>query len=146
MLASAAALLAAATLFASAAEACISCNYVPPVVHTPVYGAKHYNKTHAYTHTRKRRAAKKRAVKRRIIESVTRTESITSAKIEPETAPANTAAVNENSSIGVAKSEAAEVETPKPAKSEPAKREAKVETDCKKFFPSVGMTLTVPCE
>jgi hypothetical protein len=144
ILAGAAALLAAATLFASAAEACISCSYVPPVVHTPVYGAKPYHKPRVRTAVRKQRAAK-----RRIVESAPRVETVKTAKIAepaPEIAPAGTAAVNENSSIAVAKTEAAQIETGKPAKSEPAKRTASAKVDCKKFFPSVGMTLTVPCE
>jgi len=144
ILASAAALLAAATLFASAAQACISCSYVPPVVHTPVYGAKHCAKPRVRAAVRSHRAAK-----RRVVESVSKAKTVRSAKIAepaPETTPASTAAVNENSSIAVANTEAAQIETAKPAKSEPAKREAKAKTDCKKFFPSVGMTLTVPCE
>jgi hypothetical protein len=144
ILASTAALVAAATLFASAAQACISCSYVPPVVHTPVYGAKHCAKPRVYTAARKPRAAKAR-----IVESETKVKKVRSAKIaEPaaETAPASTAAVNENSSIAVANTEAAQVKIEEPAKSEPVKREAKAKVDCKKFFPSVGMTLTVPCE
>jgi len=143
ILASAAALLAAATLFASAAQACISCSYVPPVVHTPVYGAKHCAKPRVRAAVRTHRA-----VKRRVVESETRVKSVKAAIAEPapESTPASTAAVNENSSIAVANTKAAQIETAKPAKSEPVKREAKAKTDCKKFFPSVGMTLTVPCE
>jgi len=144
ILASAAALVAAATLFASAAQACISCSYVPPVVHTPVYGAKHCAKPRVHAAVRSHRAAK-----RRVVESEPKVKRVNTAKIDepaPETAPASTAAVNENSSIAVANTEAAQIETANSVKSEPVKREAKAKVDCKKFFPSVGMTLTVPCE
>jgi hypothetical protein len=143
ILASAAALVAA-TLFASAAQACISCSYVPPVVNTPVYGAKHCARPRVYTAVRTHRAAK-----RRVVESEPKVKRVNTAKIDepaPETTPASTASVNENSSIAVANTEAAQIETAKPVKSEPEKREAKAKVDCKKFFPSVGMTLTVPCE
>jgi hypothetical protein len=144
ILASAAALVAAATLFASAAQACISCSYVPPVVNTPVYGAKHCARPRVYTAVRTYRAAK-----RRVVESEPRVKRVNTAKVAepaPETAPVSAAAVNENSSIAVAKVEAAQIETAKPVKLEPVKREAAAKVDCKKFFPSVGMTLTVPCE
>ncbi len=52
----------------------------------------------------------------------------------------------ENSSITVASTEAKTVEpvkTVETKKSEPAVAQR---LDCKKFFPSVGLTLTVPCE
>lgn len=64
--------------------------------------------------------------------------SITTASLEPE----NAAAIEAPATTPVvAKTEEADVQPPQP---KPAKAASKL--DCKKFFPSVGMTLTVPCE
>ena len=192
LLAFAIAFFGAMTVFASAAEACVSCEYVPNVVNSPSksYGAKRYKKE------RVNRAAKKRAVKRKTV-----TKKVETAK----TAPIKTETENESSSISAAPRETDEasiqeafklakakhdlkvarakarikreekekVETAKaaPIKTETknesssistasldkdetiemeikAKDEPKVARDvgCKKFFPSVGMTLTVSCE
>ena len=64
------------------------------------------------------------------------------AKVEPKV-DAKTAR-SENSSISVASTEeAAPAKTPIAA----ATKEASAKpVDCKKFFPSVGLTLSVPCE
>lgn len=64
--------------------------------------------------------------------------SITTAALEPENAAATEAP---EATPVVAKTDDAEVQPPQP---KPAKAASKL--DCKKFFPSVGMTLTVPCE
>lgn len=63
-LALAAALFAATTLLSSAAEACISCEYVPPVVYTPAdsYVTKHHKKRRSH---RVQRRARTRHVARR---------------------------------------------------------------------------------
>ena len=61
------------------------------------------------------------------------------AKTEP--VEAKTQAQNENSAITVATADTAAKEEPV-AKAETAAKQ----TDCKKFFASVGMTLTVPCD
>jgi len=139
----AATLLAAVTVFASAAEACISCEHVPVVVRgsttshtaTPFF----YTKMRFYTAAKKRKArpAKKRIVKRKIITE--RVKTAKTAPIETETKPEN-----ENSTISTTSLDTDEIVKPK-AK---PKAEPKVNKNvgCKKFFPSVGMTLTVPCE
>lgn len=65
--------------------------------------------------------------------------SITTASLEPEKA-AVTPETNSATPIA-AKSDDSEQQ---PQQAKPAKAASKL--DCKKFFPSVGMTLTVPCE
>jgi len=168
ILAIAAALFAVATLFASAAEACISCSYVPPVVNTP---ARSYN-THSYeprhrVERRSYRAAKRhraRRAKKYIVETETKAKKVETAK----TAPANTKAVTENSTMSTAsvdKSETIDIKTEAETENSTLStasvdrsdtfdldktpvEEPKVSTNvgCKKFFPTVGMTLSVPCE
>jgi hypothetical protein len=139
----AAALFAAATLFASAAQACISCEYVPPVVNTPVYSHStvHYHKRRVYTATRR----VIRAARKLIVESDSAPRKVETAKAAPiETVPVALEVESENSSISTASIDKSESAEPKAA---PA-AETKVSTNvgCKKFFPTVGMTLTVPCE
>jgi hypothetical protein len=69
ILSSAIAFFAVMTVFTSAAEACISCEYVPAVVHSspPSDSAKRYKKKRAYRATKKRgtRAVKMRIGKRK---------------------------------------------------------------------------------
>ncbi len=200
ILAFAIAFFGAMTVFASAAEACVSCNYVPNVVNSPSKssGAKRYKKERVNRAAKKRKArpAKKRAVKRKTItkkvetaktapiktETKNESSSISAAphemdeasiqeafklakakhdlkvarakarikreekeKVETaKTAPVKTETKNESSSISTAsldKDETIEVEIK-------AKDEPKVARDvgCKKFFPTIGMTLTVSCE
>ena len=162
-LATAAALIAATTLYTSAAQACLSCEYVPEVVRSsstlPHTG--HYYAAEPYM--KKERSAPARRVVR--IESVAKKLNVAKAdkadkveraeakvekveKAEKKVAkaePAETtkAAESENSSISLASNDVA------PAKATVAKATKEVSakpTDCKKFFASVGMTLTVPCE
>ncbi len=139
LLATAAALFGAATLFASAAEACVSCEYTPEVVNTPVYGyahaATHYHKKRVYT-------AVKRAVRRvrDIADSEPEAKAVETAKTAPvaldvksENSTISTASIDRNDAV---EADAAPADEPKVSKA----------VGCKKFFPTVGMTLTVPCE
>ncbi len=69
----------------------------------------------------------------------------TSARVAAtETAKVEKMARSENSSISLAIAKTAAAE--KPEKAELAKEASAKPVDCKKFFPSVGMTVTVPCE
>ncbi len=143
-LASATALIAAGTLLSSAAQACISCEYVPEVVraHQTNVDGPSYRKSHSYSASAERavRASKKRIAKSEPIAlkaaKVAKTETQKVAKADPVEAKA---ADSENSAITVA---AAAVKDAPVVKAETAAKP----TDCKKFFASVGMTLTVPCE
>lgn len=143
------ALITATTFFSPAAKACISCEYVPPVVNTPVYShTQTYTKRKSYTAVKQRRAKKhiattpkaekpersKTAVAKPVQKPQVETASISND--EPET---------ENSSIATAAVDIVEPKTE--AKAKPAQDEqASNATTCKKFFASVGMTLTVPCQ
>ncbi len=157
-LATATALIAAGTLLSSAAQACISCDYVPEVVRPHATSPLAYGRgDNAVSHgssggySVKRRIAKSEPVAKSVkaakvekqdkpakVAKVAKTEKVTVAKAEPvETTPAE----SENSAITVAAADTAAKEAPV-AKAETAAKP----TDCKKFFASVGMTLTVPCE
>jgi hypothetical protein len=74
----------------------------------------------------------------------------TVAKAEPEAPLENVDKVNaqsENSSISTAAvTPVVETPTGDDTAGTSAEGKAAVKSDCKKFFPSVGMTLTVPCE
>jgi hypothetical protein len=72
-------------------------------------------------------------------------EKVAVAKVEPEAEIETTEpVVSENSSISTASGKVAEAKTM--ATPKPEKIAAVKEVGCKKFFPSVGMTLTVSCE
>ncbi len=154
----------AATIFASGAQACISCNYVPPVVNTPVYshGSAHYKQRHSHSEASVRRAraaklrrleAQARAEARALARAEAKAEARAQAKAEAkakakakiETAKSAPVEVeSENSAISTAsvdKSDNEKVELAPAGESKVSKAES-----CKKFFPTVGMTLTVPCE
>ena len=157
-IATATALIAAGTLLSSAAQACISCEYVPEVVRPHATSPLAYGRgDNAVSHgssggySVKRRIAKSEPIAKSVkaakvekqdkpakVAKVAKTETVKVAKAEPiETTPAE----SENSAITVAAADAAAKEAPV-AKTETAAKP----TDCKKFFASVGMTLTVPCE
>jgi len=132
------ALLAVMTVFASAAEACISCSYVPPVVHTPSesYSVKFYSIKHIYRAATRRKARRSKHIVRR----KTKAKKVQAAKL----APVKTKLKNENSTISnvsLDKYDAIETKT-----EETEAPKVRKKTGCKKFFPTVGMTLTVPCE
>jgi len=165
-LATAAALLAAGTLFTSAAEACISCEYVPEVVrssstlpHTGhYYAAEPYAKkaARAAVETRKRIVRSEPVAKKLNTAKADRSDKVERAEAKVEKAekaekkvakaePSETKKVaeSENSSISLASNDAATV---KDTVAKATKEVSAKPTDCKKFFASVGMTLTVPCE
>ncbi|MES0384729.1 MAG: hypothetical protein ABUJ98_09070 [Hyphomicrobium sp.] len=140
ILAIATAFLAVMTVFASAADAGfkVRLGFGGPLpaftAHGPSksYGQKRYSKKRSYRAKRKARTAKKRIVKRKPTAKTV------------ETAPIKTDAENENSTISTASLDKNEtIETEAIAKDEP---KATRKVGCKKFFPTVGMTLTVPCE
>jgi hypothetical protein len=147
IIAIATALIAAPALFASGAQACISCEYTPEVVNTPVYSHGGYS-AGAKRAYRAAKVHQPRAPKKQVVVRAPAPKKIEAAEVAPESEAAEIPAVAQNSSIALAKADvaqnddAAEKTTPT-AERAPA---AKANVDCKKFFPSVGMTLTVPCE
>ncbi len=156
LLALAVSAFAAMTVFASTAQACISCEYVPPVVNTPVHSfhgktykkKRHYRETKSRTsksleaHKARKAKAKKSIAKTKPAAEPNKVEKAATTKKDP----VNLNAANENSSISTAAvNDTGSIEE---AKSEPRTEEAKVDSavGCKKFFASVGMTLSVPCQ
>ena len=154
VLAFATAFLAVMTVLAPAAEACISCEHVPVVVRgsSTSYTARSYTKKR-YAKKRLYKAAKKlkaRPAKKRIAKRKTITKKVRTAKTAPIKTQAKTQAENENSTISTAlvdTDETVETGTTETTESK-VKDEPKAPRNvtCKKFFPTVGMTLTVPCE
>lgn len=161
LLAIASALLVAPALFATGAQACISCSYTPEVVkgsQTSDAPAHYYARERTYAVERSVPVKKRAVAERPVVKKLDTAEEAPVAKqVE------NKQAKNENSSISsvaeVAKAEPAKVELKtarnesssisvgeKVASAEPAKEVSAKATDCKKFFPSVGLTLSVPCE
>jgi hypothetical protein len=156
LIAIATSILAAATLFASTAEAGmkVQLGFGYPLGSFTAHGS-----SGGGSYSEPRRAKRYHYVRRQENDDVKVTkkssEAKTAAKAEPEpkAEKADDTAQTENSSISTAA--IAPVEEPaidestgaEPVKPEPtqAKTSAK-KLDCKKFFPSVGMTLTVPCE
>lgn len=156
----AAALLAAPALFTSAAEACISCEYVPEVVRGSQTSdaPRSYARERSYVAERERAPAKKRIVRSEPVvkqqvdtaeaepvakRATSENSSVASVAVTPVTEQAKVEP-KENSSISVASTEeAAPAKTPVAATTKEASAKP---VDCKKFFPSVGLTLSVPCE
>ena len=145
------AFLAVTTVFASAAEACLSCEHVPVVVRGSLTSdtATRYTKKRFYARSiakakaRARASARARAIAAARAKTKAKALAVAKADAAKEvelSEPIDT----ENSTISTAsldKSETSDTE-------ETTIEEPKVNKNvgCKKFFPTVGMTLTVPCE
>lgn len=176
-IATATALVAATTLMSTAANACLSCEYVPEVVRehatSPLaYGRGDSGSSHSEhaTYSARARISSRdddtpRSKKTAKIERSEKREKVAKApKSEPKEKVAKASKTVKSEPVEVAKAEPAAKRTEtKPAASEnssitiAAAETKKVQvhasvetasrpTDCKKFFASVGMTLTVPCE
>jgi len=162
------AFLALPTLFASTAQACISCEYTPEVVRsssTTYEGPGSYSHQRSYAVERVERVERVRPAKRIIKTTTARNnDDDKPAKVKEQTARVTPPAPaveqvattepakiekkpenNENSSISVASAKVAEVD-PAPAVETPKEIANAKPAGCKKFFPAVGMTVSVPCE
>jgi len=148
LIAVATAILAATTLFASAAEAGmrVRLGFGFPIGSFTAHGnsggysSYHRSRRHHYV----RRKTKQKV---KVTRETTETKSV--AKAEPEEKVENNeVAESENSSISTASIAPVEKETADDnAETKPADApKSATKVDCKKFFPSVGMTLTVPCD
>lgn len=133
VLAAAVALIATATSFTSAAEACISCEYVPEVVNTPVRG-KAYQKKRIVVAAK---PADVRVAKKRIVKPAPVTKDVAAAKVD------ETATQTEDTCAAKQIPTAALLEAKPTAAKKP---EIVADLGCKKFFATIGQTLTVPCE
>ncbi len=132
-------LLGVTTLFAPAAEACISCQYTPEVVqgHSTSHEARTYERT---------RVVLPKVLSARPAKALAAKSALTLKKVE-------TAKKSDTStSVATATKPETESKTTSTAASADAKakpsEETKVAQDvgCKKFIPAVGATVTVPCE
>ena len=145
------ALLAAVTMFASGAEAGfkIRLGFGGPLPAFTAYGnsggsyERHSAPKRRYQAARHHEKAPVRVTKKAKIAKAVE------AADEPEAKVVAKAAETENSSIASAETQVSEVTTPAPVKTAAAPvtdAEPSAKIDCKKFFPSVGITLSVPCE
>jgi hypothetical protein len=143
------ALIAAVTMFASGAEAGfkIRLGFGGPLPAFTAYGNSGGSYERNYAPKRRYQAARhhEKAPAR-----VSKKAKIAKAvEAEPQAKVVAKAAETENSSIAGAETQVSEVTTPAPVETARAtvnEAEPSAKLDCKKFFPSVGMTLTVPCE
>jgi len=127
LLAIAIAFFGAMTVFAPAAEACISCEYVPEVLNST---SKSYNPSKSY---KSKRSTKKRTYTRTKKRKARPAKNVDTAKTTPIAASVQT---NETVVENTVKTETKPNDKPRTTKN----------VGCKKFFPSVGMTLSVTCE
>jgi hypothetical protein len=157
LLAIASALLAAPALFATGAQACISCSYTPEVVKGSQTSdaPRYYAREHVYAVERsapvKKRAVAERPVAKKLdtADEAPVTKQIDQAKNENSSisSAANVASAEPKTEAKPARNESSSISVgEKVAAAEPAKEVSAKATDCKKFFPSVGLTLSVPCE
>lgn len=140
ILAIATTLIASATLLASGAQACISCEYTPEVARAHstsqpkrlqkqrVYVAQPQKRVPAPQKTRIAKADPAPAAKTAPAKVATAEAPAEEAKSQRET-PISTAMLLETG-------RSTATETP----------ETVTDVGCKKFFPAVGKTMTVPCE
>lgn len=151
ILAIATALLSATTLFASSAQACISCSYVPEVVNTPHPAHAAKKKRVIVAKEQAARPAKKRVAKVETAKAEPVAKKAEPKKIETAAAaPVQTPAVTEASATETP------VERPVSASTllqsggkKPAEETKVAEAEpigCKRFIPTAGVTITVPCE
>ena len=161
-LAIATALFAATSLFATTAEACISCEYTPEVVNTPNPNAKSKNQRRHQAKQKQRSPAKSQAA-RKAQPSKARTKQVKAApaqaavpavaKVEPESAvdaaPQTQANETQAESGPRLTGSSALMQRSIPQKDEPDPEPvaaADAEQACKKFVPAVGAMVSVPCE
>lgn len=154
------------SLFTATAQACISCNYTPEVVNTPVkkpmQAARPQQRKKA-TVARKSAPAKQRAAKDHKVAKTAASKveptpkKVITEKAETTETPApaetNLAAETQDSSRLTGSSALmqsqlqAKQEEEQPASKDAAPAPAVEEkATCKKFFPAIGATLTVACD
>lgn len=141
VLAAATALFAALTLLIPAAEACISCNYTPEVVHSPAKPqAKRAPKARDATADRARPAKKRIAKTPRPAQPppTEEAEAPEAAESTQETVQVDTQAEVAPSSSATAALNQQGVRAAEP--------EPEAEVGCKRYSAQAGTTVTVPCD
>ena len=151
------AFLAVTTVFASAEAGCLSCEHVPVVVRGSLTSdtATRYKKKRFYARSIAKAKARARARAIAAARAKARAKAVAAARAKAKAIAAAKAAAaeevelaedirDENSTISTASLGNDEtIETAAMANDEPM---VSSNVGCKKFFPTVGMTLTVPCE
>lgn len=136
--------IAGATLLASNANACISCEYTPPVVNTPVkaHAARYYAPKRVYVAQKPSRAA---AAKQRFARAeAARSKPVLPKKVVAAEKAAPEAVVAENSAPADTRSDNDGGDAPTKGK---AAEKTKVATaTCSKFIATTGTTIQIPCE
>lgn len=127
------------TFFTAPAHACISCNYTPEVVNTPVGKApkaKKMAKPERVAPPPKKHIAKKRPPADPAPVAKAEPQKDVATGAAPASAPAEleTAAVPPSSATAALNAQAGRAPEPAP------------EVGCKKFSATAGTTVTVPCE
>jgi hypothetical protein len=154
IIALATAVLAATTLLSPAAEAGFKVHFGFGGGPAPYLTDYNKESAHGYKPARKRYQAARRheAAPVRAAKKPSKTESVAEVedKVEEKTesTPAKIAET-ENSSISVAQAEVAQEPSSEPVETVAATDQPNTvarSIDCKKFFPTVGLTLSVPCE
>jgi len=155
ILAIATAFLTVMTVFASAAEACISCEHVPVVArssstsHTPTRSSK--KRFYARAKAKANARARARAIAAARAKAKAKAVAAARAKAKAKAVAAAEAAAAEEGELAEANDvenstifldEVAEAETDESEEIAALDEELR----CKKFVPEVGITVTVPCE
>jgi hypothetical protein len=148
IIAIATAVLAAATMLTSAAEAGfkVRLGFGGPAPYLTDYNKQ---SAHEYKPAKKRAYRAARRQEKAPVKVSKKSSGTVKVAEKTETAPVVEPAETENSSISVAQVEAKQETLAEPvttAEATPSEPLAARQIDCKKFFATVGMTLTVPCE
>lgn len=137
-LAIASGLLAATALFASGAHACISCEYVPEVAKSPSKATPKASPK-AYKAEKRARPAKKQFAKPQ--PSPSKPDKVDKVDTATKTVPVETQTGGEGSGVSTAALGEGEAEV-KPGE----ETTSGGDVGCKKFSPTAGTTIPVPCE
>jgi hypothetical protein len=141
VLAAATAVFASVTLFIPAAEACISCNYTPEVLHSPAKPqAKRAPKARDATADKARPAKKRIAKTPRPAQPAPNKEAEASKAVEPTE---ESAQVDTPAEVAPSGSATAALNHQAARAAEP---EAEPEVGCKRYSAQAGTTVTVPCD
>jgi hypothetical protein len=145
ILAAAAGLFAAVTLLIPAAEACISCNYTPEVLHSPATKpqAKRPPKARDATADKARPTKKRIAKTPRPAQPAPTEEAEASKAAEPPT-ESTQETVQVDTPTEVAPSGSATTALNQQA-ARAAEPEPEAEVGCKRYSAQAGTTVTVPC-
>lgn len=137
LLAAISGIFAFSVLAATGSIACVSCNYTPEVVNTPVNGAAGKKARAAKAKTRKAPAA----AQKRIAKPRPSVEKPAKSETASKPVPTDQAADGDGSGVSTA---ALGEDERKPAEQQQAKPSESI--GCKKFSPTAGTTIPVPCE